>query len=251
MTADRFEYALRLGDDSLVASHRLAEWSSRAPQLEDDIALTNIGLDLLGQARTLLTYAGQLEGEGRDEDALAYERQDHEFRCCLLVEQPSLDDFGVAIARQLLFSTYQLGLYGALQSSTDSTFAAIAAKAIKEVEYHVEYATTWTLRLGDGTEESHRRMQHAVNALWRLTGELFEDDELTDRLTAVGVAPAPESLKPEWTNRISSTLQEATLERPSLNALAGTGRSGRHSEHLGFLLAEMQYLHRLHPGATW
>lgn len=249
--ADRMDYALRLGDDALVLSHRLAEWSSRAPQIEEDIALTNIGLDLLGQARALLTYAGTLEGEDRDEDDLAYLRRENEFRCCLLVEQPTRDDFGLAIAVQLFFSAYQLPLYQALTRSTDPTLAGVAGKGAKEARYHLEHATEWTLRLGDGTEESHRRMQDSLDAVWRLTGELFETDDLTDRLVAAGVAADPAQLRESWDATIDAVLAEATLTRPAGAMLAGSGRSGRHSEHLGYLLGEMQYLHRLHPGATW
>ncbi len=250
-TADRVEYALRLGDDALVLSHRLAEWSSRAPQIEEDIALTNIGLDLLGQARSLLTHAGSLEGEDRDEDDLAYLRTEPEFRCCLLVEQPTRDDFGLVIAVLLLFSAYQLPLYRALEHATDPTLAGIAGKGVKEARYHLEHATEWTLRLGDGTEESHRRMQQALESVWRFTGELVETDDLTDRLVAAGVAADPAALRESWDATIDAVLTEATLTRPTGTVLAGTGRSGRHSEHLGYLLAEMQYLHRLHPGATW
>ena len=251
MSGDKLSYALRLGDDALILSHRLAEWSSKAPQLEDDIALTNIALDLLGQARSFLTYAGKLEGENRDEDDFAYLRREDEFRSCLLVEQPNNDDFGLAVARQLLFAAYQLALYGALRASSDETFAAIAAKAVKEVAYHREYAAAWAVRLGDGTHESHERMQQSLNDLWRFTGELFEADEVTGRLVSAGIAPDPDLLRAEWDRDIDAVLAEATLERPTSNVLPGTGRSGRHSEHLGYLLAEMQYLHRLHSGATW
>jgi ring-1,2-phenylacetyl-CoA epoxidase subunit PaaC len=251
VSGDQFSYALRIGDDALILSHRLAEWSSKAPQLEDDIALTNIALDLLGQARSFLTYAGKLEGENRDEDDFAYLRGEEEFRCCLLVEQPNNDDFGLAIARLLLFSNYQLALYGALSVSSDEMFAAIAGKAINEVSYHRDYAMSWTVRLGDGTHESHERMQKSLNDLWRFTGELFEADEVISRLVSADIAPDPDLLKAEWDRDVDATLTQATLERPTSNVLPGTGRSGRHSEHLGYLLAEMQYLHRLHPGATW
>jgi ring-1,2-phenylacetyl-CoA epoxidase subunit PaaC len=249
--ADRVDYALRLGDDALVLSHRLAEWSSRAPQLEEDIALTNIALDLLGQARALLTYAGSLEGEDRDEDDLAYLRREDEFRSCLLVEQPTRDDFGLAMAGLLYFAAYLVPLYEQLSGSTDATFAAIAAKGLKEARYHLGHASEWTIRLGDGTAESHRRMQESLDELWRFTGELFECDDLTDRLVAVGVAADPTQIRELWNKTIDVVLAEATLQRPSGTLLKGSGRSGRHSEHLGYLLAEMQYLHRLHPGATW
>jgi len=249
-TDDLVAYALRLGDDSLVLAQRLSEWSSRAPDLEEDIALTNIGLDLLGQARSLLTYAGEVEGRGRSEDDLAYLRDEREFVCCQLVEQPN-GDFASTMARQLYVSTYQLALYDALQAGVDGTLAAIAAKAVKEVSYHRDHATTWVVRLGDGTEESHRRMQEGLDRLWPFVGELFEADELTDRLVARGVAVDPASLRPEWDRHVDAVLAEATLARPTGNWLTGTGRRGVHSEHLGRMLAEMQYVHRMHPGARW
>lgn len=243
-------YALRLGDDALVLAQRLAGWSSRAPSLEEDIALANIGLDLLGQARALLTYAAAAEGAGRDEDALAFLRSESEFTNCALVEQPN-GDFGATLARQLFFSTYQLALYRRLAASADETLAAVAAKAAKEVDYHRDHATGWVLRLGDGTDESHRRMQAAVDGLWPFTAELFEPDGLTDRLCAAGVAVDPAGLRPEWDAYVGDVLTEATLERPDVAPGRGGGRQGRHSEHLGPLLAEMQELHRAHPGVHW
>lgn len=244
------EYALRLGDDALVLAQRLGEWSSRAPELEEDVALTNIGLDLLGQARALLSYAGEVSGAGRDEDDLAYLRDESEFRNCLLVEQPN-GDFAVTIARQLLFSTYQYGLYSALSTSADPTLAAVAAKAVKEVAYHVDHAAGWTIRLGDGTEESHRRMAAALDRLWPYVPELFEVDDLTRRLAAADVAADPGALRPGWDSTVDAVLAGATLARPEPPAHPGGGRRGRHTEHFGYLLAELQYLHRIHPGARW
>jgi ring-1,2-phenylacetyl-CoA epoxidase subunit PaaC len=243
-------YALRLGDDALVLAQRLVEWSSRAPALEEDIALSNIALDLLGQARSLLAYAGEADGTGRGEDALAYLRPEGEFTNCQLVEQPN-GDFALTMARQLFFSTYQLALYRRLADSRDETLAAVAAKAAKEVDYHRDHATGWTLRLGDGTEESHHRMQAAVDARWPFTFELFEPDELTDRLVASGTAVDPASLRGEWDAHLEAVLAEATLTRPAEGWRPGGGRQGRHTEHLGYLLAEMQHLHRSHPGARW
>jgi ring-1,2-phenylacetyl-CoA epoxidase subunit PaaC len=248
--SDTAIYALRLGDDALVLSHRLAEWSSRAPALEEDIALTNIGLDLLGQARTLLTYAGEVEGAGRSEDDFAYLRAENEFVNCQLVEQPN-GDFGVTMARQLFFSVYQLELYRHLAGSHDATLAAVAAKAVKEVTYHVDHVAGWVIRLGDGTDESHRRMQAALDRLWPFTSELFETDEVTGRLAEAGTGVDPAGLRPAWEQRIAAVLAEATLEQPADGWRPGGGRRGVHSEHLGFLLAEMQHLHRSHPGATW
>ncbi|MDQ6746757.1 MAG: phenylacetate-CoA oxygenase subunit PaaC, partial [Candidatus Dormibacteraeota bacterium] len=188
-------YALRLGDDCLVLAQRLGAWSARAPQIEEDIALTNIGLDLLGQGRLLLSHAGELEGAGRDEDALAYLRDERDFFNCQLVELEN-GDFGHTIARQLLFSSYQLELYRGLISSADPVLAAVAAKGVKEAAYHRDHAAQWTLRLGDGTEESRQRMQAALDAVWPYGAELFETDELTDALVAEGVAVAPPSLRP-------------------------------------------------------
>jgi ring-1,2-phenylacetyl-CoA epoxidase subunit PaaC len=239
-------YVLGLGDDALVLSQRLAEWVSRAPEIEEDVALANIGLDLLGQARSLYSYAGEVEGRGRTEDDLAYLREEREFRNCLLVEQPN-DDFGTTIARQLLFSAYQLGLYQRLTRSTDSTLAAVAAKAVKEVAYHLDHAASWTVRLGDGTEESHVKMQRGLDRMWPYAGELFEpvDESLA------GVAADPVELRPGWDRTVDTVLAQATLTRPETPAHPGGGRDGRHSEHFGYLLAELQYLHRVHPGASW
>jgi ring-1,2-phenylacetyl-CoA epoxidase subunit PaaC len=249
--SDVATYALRLGDDALVLSHRLAQWSSRAPDLEEDIALTNIGLDLLGQARSLLTYAGKVEGVGRDEDDLAYLRGEREFGNCHLVELPG-DDFAVTIARQLYFSTYQLGLYSRLRSSRDETLAAVAAKAVPEVAYHRDHAVQWTLRLGDGTEESSRRMQRGLDRLWPYTFELFASDDLTDRLATPGVAVDPAELRADWQQSVTSVLLEATLTTPTTaDWQPGGGRYGIHTEALGYLLAEMQFLHRAHPGVVW
>lgn len=252
---DTSAYAMRLGDDALVLAQRLAEWSSRAPSLEEDIALSNIGLDLLGQARALLSYAGEAEGTGRSEDDLAFLRQEAEFTNCQLVEQPN-GDFAATIARQLLFSAYQLVLYRRLAGSTDPTLSAVSAKAAKEVHYHLEHAGGWALRLGDGTEESRERMRRALRSLWPFTHELFEADDLIGRLIVAGVAVDPAGLRGEWERTVGDTLEEATLGdlRRQLAAdgwRPGGGRLGRHTEHLGYLLAEMQHLHRSHPGARW
>ncbi len=243
-------YALGLGDDALILAQRLGEWLARAPELEEDVALANIALDLLGQARLLLTYAGEVESAGRDEDDLAYLRDDREFRNVQLVEIPN-GDFAVTMARQLVFSAYQLELYGALRASADDTLAAVAEKAVKEVDYHRDHATRWVLRLGDGTEESHRRMQRGVGQVWPYVEELFVSDDVTDALVPPGIAVAPESLRPAWQEYVEGVLREATLELPEPSWAAKGGRSGMHTEHLGYLLAEMQHLHRSHPGATW
>jgi ring-1,2-phenylacetyl-CoA epoxidase subunit PaaC len=243
-------YALRLGDDGLILSHRLAEWASRAPELEEDVALTNIALDLLGQARLLLTHAGGLEGRGRDEDDLAYLREERDFVNCLMVEQEN-GDFAVTIARQLLYSTHQLGLLERLLGSADATLAAVAAKAVKEVAYHRDHAVQWTLRLGDGTEESHRRMQAGVDRMWPYAAELFETDDVVRHAVAAGIAPDPAVLRPAWDAAVGAVLAEATLQRPQESWAPSGGRRGLHSECFGRMLAEMQHLHRSHAGASW
>jgi ring-1,2-phenylacetyl-CoA epoxidase subunit PaaC len=247
---DAAEYALRLGDDALVLAQRLSEWSSRAPDLEEDLALTNIALDLLGQARALLTRAGELEGAGRGEDDLAFLRGDREYRNALIVEQPN-GDFARTIARQLLFSTYQLGLYDRLCDSADEAISGVAAKAVKEVAYHRDHAREWTLRLGDGTEESHRRMQDGIDWMWPLAGELFEHDELAERLVREGIAVDARTLRPAWDHFVATVLEEATLAVPETDFAPTGGRRGLHGEALGQMLAVMQSTHRAHPGATW
>lgn len=244
-------YALRLGDDALVLSHRLGEWVTRSPQIEEDVALGNIGLDLLGQARNLLTYAGEVEGAGRSEDDLAYLREERDFLNVVLVEHPNVD-FAVSMARQLFFSTYQLALYEGLRSGADETLAGVAAKAVKEVDYHRDHATQWVLRLGDGTDESHRRMQAGLERVWPFVAELFQTDELEQGLVSDGVAVDSSTLRDGWDTYVDSVLAEATLERPEgLRTPPLRGRDGVHTEAMGYLLAEMQHLHRSHPGATW
>jgi ring-1,2-phenylacetyl-CoA epoxidase subunit PaaC len=243
-------YALRLGDDALILAHRLGEWAARAPELEEDVALTNIGLDLIGQARLLLTYAGEVEGAGRTEDDLAYLRSEREFWNLQLVEQPN-GDFAVTIVRQLLFSTYQLAMYAQLAQSADATLAAVAGKAVKEVAYHRDHAVQWTLRLGDGTDESHQRAQAALARLWPFVDEMFEVDEVLRRLVDAGIAVDAARLRPDWDQFVDAGLAEATLARPEASAHATGGRRGLHTEAFGYLLAEMQHLHRSHPGARW
>jgi ring-1,2-phenylacetyl-CoA epoxidase subunit PaaC len=241
-------YALGLGDDALILAQRLGEWVSRAPQLEEDVALANIALDLLGQARTLLSYAGELEGAGRDEDDLAYLRDDRDFRNVLLVEIPN-GDFALTIARQLVFSAYQCELYTALESSRDATLAGLAGKAVKEVAYHRDHATQWTLRLGDGTDLSRKRMQAGLDRVWPYTEELF--DPIDPGTEVQGVVVDPATLRPPWARYVTGVLTEATLDVPEPRWRSRGGRDGLHAEHLGHLLAEMQHLHRSHPGVTW
>ncbi|GAB3279074.1 phenylacetate-CoA oxygenase subunit PaaC [Sinomonas notoginsengisoli] len=243
---DVAQYALRLGDDALILSQRLSHWISRAPELEEDIALGNIALDTLGHARSFLSYAGH--AWDKTEDDLAYLREEEEFRCAWMVEQPN-GDFGVTIARQLVMSVFQYLLYTELLESSDATIAAIAAKALKEVDYHRDHAFQWTVRLGDGTEESHARLQAALELVWPYVDELFDDDPLID---AVGDAGArPSVLREAFDKHIAEVLDEATLTVPDVPRAPGGGRRGEHTEHLGYILAEMQVLARKHPGATW
>jgi ring-1,2-phenylacetyl-CoA epoxidase subunit PaaC len=247
---DLFVYTLQLGDDALVLAQRLAEWCAKAPEIEEDIALANIALDLLGQARNLLSYAGDVEGHGRSEDDLAYRREEHEFRNALLPEQPN-GDFASTIIRQLLFSAYQLELYSQLKDSVDETLAGVAGKAVKEVAYHLVHASQWTLRLGDGTGNSHQRAQIALDTLWPFSHELFESNAVAHRLAATNVAVDPTKLLSAWQRRVSGVLTEATLIQPASGWRPRGGRAGRHSEAMGFLLAELQHLHRSHPGVVW
>lgn len=243
---DVARYALCLGDDALMLAQRLSWWIARAPELEEDIALANIALDLLGHARFLLTYAGT--AWGKTEDDLAYFRDEEEFRSCRLVEQEN-GDFGQTIARQLIFSYYQYELYRRLVRSTDPTLAAIADKALKEVEYHQDHASQWILRLGLGTEESKRRVQAGLTYMWPYVDELFHDDELVESLGDVAVLPS--SLRADFDRRITAILDEAGLSVPEVLGAWGGDRSGQFSEQRGHILAEMQVLARQHPGATW
>jgi ring-1,2-phenylacetyl-CoA epoxidase subunit PaaC len=250
-SADAAEYALRLGDDALVLAQQLGMWIARAPELEEDVALGNIALDLIGHARSLLHYAGT--ATGRSEDDLAYWRDEPEWRNAWLFEQPN-GDFAHTIARQLVAASYLVELYGALSESTDPTLAAIAAKAVKEADYHRDHATQWTLRLAGGTEESRRRMTVAIADTWPYIDELFVDDELVEWLAADGVAVLPSSLRPGFDAVLGAVMAEAELDPPTGRTAfvaSGGGRRGSHTEHLGPLLAEMQVLARQHPGASW
>jgi ring-1,2-phenylacetyl-CoA epoxidase subunit PaaC len=234
-TSAGFDRLLALGDDALVMAQRLGAWCARAPEMEEDVALANIALDQLGAARLLLGYAGEVEGAGRDEDALAFLRTDREYRNALLAEVPD-GDFAVLVAKLLLFCSFQRLRYAMLADGPDERLAAIAAKAVKESAYHVDHGAQWTVRLGDGTAESHARMQAAVDELWPYTHELFEDEP---------------RLRAEWLSTVEPVLAEATLDRPADGWAPSGGRDGRHTEALSYLLAEMQVLHRAHPGATW
>jgi ring-1,2-phenylacetyl-CoA epoxidase subunit PaaC len=243
-------YALTVGDTSLILAQRLGELIGHAPALEEDLALANIGLDLLGQARHLLTFAGELQGGGRSEDDLAFLRDPQDFLNLTLVEQPN-GDFGQTIVRQFLVDAWQLELFERLQQSTESRFAELAAKAIKETRYHFRFSAGWVVRLGDGTQESHERVQSALDALWRFTHEMFVATPAEQEAAALGVAPDPASLAAGWTSRIEEVLKEATLKKPPAVAYAWHGKRGQHSEHLSRLLAEMQVMQRTYPGAQW
>ncbi len=245
-----FEYLLRLGDNALVLAQRLTEWCGHGPALEEDIALSNVGLDLLGQARYWLTLAGQVEGAGRDEDALAFRRDTIDFRNALIVELPR-GDFARTTARQFLFDHWHLLTLERLARSDDERIAGGAAKAVKEVRYHVERSNEWICLLGDGTAESHERIQRAIEDLWPYTGELFESDDVSTRLARAGVAVDPAGLHPVWDDAVSRVIDGASLQRPADTFAHSGGFRGVHTEHLGYLLAEMQFLQRAYPEATW
>jgi ring-1,2-phenylacetyl-CoA epoxidase subunit PaaC len=248
------QYALRLGDDALILAQRLSHWVSRAPELEEDIALGNIALDTLGHARSFLTYAGH--AWDKSEDDLAYFRDEEDFRSAHIMEHPT-GDFGRTIARQLIVSVYFHALYSRLSgaaghaASTDTTLAAIAAKAVKEVDYHRDHSIQWTRRLADGTDESRERFLHGLSLTWPAVEELFEDDDLTRGLAEQGIAVLPSTLREPVLAEIASVLAEVDVELPQIPAATGGGRRGQHSEHLGYILAEMQVLARRHPGASW
>ncbi len=244
------DYLLALADDNLVVAQRLGELVSHMPDLEEDIAVANIGLDHLGTARSLFGHAAALLADGRDEDDLAMGRDEREFRNAVLVEQPN-GDYAHVTARQLFLDAFQVPFYGALAASSDSTIAGIAAKAEKEARYHLDHSSLWTVRLGDGTAESHERMQTAIDDLWHFTGDLFESVPGTDALASEGVAVDPTEVRPAFDAALERVLAEAKLSRPDDPFQRIGGRIGNHTEHLGHLLAEMQWLHRSHPGVSW
>jgi ring-1,2-phenylacetyl-CoA epoxidase subunit PaaC len=251
-TADpaHFRYVLHLADTSLVVGQRLSEWIGHSPALEEDLGLANFALDLIGQARLLLTYAGELEGRGRDEDALAYLRDAPQYANLALAEQPN-GDFGQTVVRQWLIDTWQLEIYQGLSASRDARLAAIAAKSLKETRYHHRFSSGWLIRLGDGTSESHQRVQRALDDLWRFTAEFFAPDEVDERMAAAGIAPLLPQLAVSWSQRIDADLAAATLTRPAPPSYPWFGKRGVHSEHLGHLLCEMQHLQRTYPGLRW
>jgi ring-1,2-phenylacetyl-CoA epoxidase subunit PaaC len=245
-----FEYLLRLGDDRLVLGHRMSEWCGHGPILEEDIALSNIALDLVGHATSLLALAGTVEGNGRNEDALAYFRDGVQFRNVLMVELPN-GDFGFTIVRQFLFDAYSVLLLDALSRAGDERVAAIAAKCLKEDKYHLRHSSEWVVRLGDGTDESKARVQSALDELWRYTGELFAHDAVDDAVAALGLVVDHDGIQSRWRTMVADVVQRATLTLPADGAMRRGGRSGKHTEHLGHMLSEMQIVARSHPGATW
>lgn len=245
-----FTYCLRLADDSLILGHRLSEMCSKAPVIEEDLALTNIALDHIGRAQAILNYAGVVEGKGRTEDDIAYRREEREYQNHFITEQPN-GDFAHVIARQLYISLFESLLYTELEKSADKTIAAIASKTLKEIKYHLIHASDWTIRLGDGTEESHLRMQKAIDDLWMFTGELFEMDDIDLVMAKEGVGVDLTSMKIQWEQQLENIINEATLKMPVTTYMQTGSRSGMHSENLGHILSEMQYLQRTYPDAKW
>jgi ring-1,2-phenylacetyl-CoA epoxidase subunit PaaC len=250
MTDALFRYTLALADDQLVLGHRISEWTGHAPVLEEELALPNMALDLIGQARSLYTYAGAVEGKGRDEDALAYLRDAGAYRNILLTELP-IGDFAFTMARQTIYAAFMVPFWEALARSKDATLAAIAAKSVKESRYHLRHAGEWLIRLGDGTPESHDRAQNAIDELWPFTAEMFEMTEGEKELAEAEIAVARPPLRAAWNPTLDDILSRETLERPADGWGQSGGRTGRHTEHLGHMLAEMQFLQRAYPGATW
>jgi ring-1,2-phenylacetyl-CoA epoxidase subunit PaaC len=246
----KLRYVLRLADTSLILAQRLGEWSGKAPALEEELGLANTALDLLGQARLFLSYAAELEGRGRTEDDLAFLRDQSAYLNFALVEQPN-GDFAQSIVRQFLIDAYLLELYEALQHSADTRLAEIAAKAVKEARYHARYSAGWLIRLGDGTEESHVRSQRALETLWPFVRELFDADELDNQMAETKIAPSLDSIERLWSVRVDEALRNATLKRPAAAPFKWYGKRGEHSEHLGYLLADLQYMQRTYPGASW
>lgn len=245
-----FQYLLRLGDNALILGQRLSEWCGHAPVLEQDIAITNLALDHIGQARNWLSLAAEVEGKGRDEDQLAYLRDAWDFRNLLLVEQPN-EDWAHTIVRQFLFDQFNYLIHNEMQHSSDERIAAIAAKSLKEIKYHLKYSSEWMVRLGDGTEESHRRMQRALDALWRYSQEALIPDQIDDLMAEAGIGPDLRQLKPLYDEYVAHVLDQATLTTPDNTYMQRGGKQGTHTEFLGHILAEMQFLQRAYPGMEW
>ncbi len=244
------EYILQIGDNALILGQRLGEWCGHGPVLEQDIAITNIALDLIGQARSLMQYAAELEGKGRDEDQMAFLRDAWEFRNVLLVEQPN-EDWAYTITRQFFFDAFNFCFHKELINSKDTHLAAIAEKSLKEITYHLRYSSEWMIRLGDGTDVSHEKMQNAVNDLWMFTGELTEMNEVDKIMIAEGIGVDLNIIKPLYNQKINAILEEATLQKPADTWMQSGGKVGRHTEHLGYILADMQFMQRAYPNMKW
>lgn len=245
-----FNYLLRLGDNAAILGHRLSEWCGHGPELEEDIAIINTSLDLLGHARSIYSYAGQVEGKGKDEDDIAYLRIEKQYRNALICELPN-GHYGDTIARQFLVDQFNYLVFSELVNSKDETIAAVAAKAIKEIRYHLRRSTEWTLRLGDGTEESHNRIQESFNDLWAYTGDLFYQDESDRRMIESGIGSDLDKIHPIWKEKVNEVLTEATLQMPTDGWMHNGSKQGRHTEHMGHILSELQYMQRTYPGCEW
>ncbi|MDB4656206.1 phenylacetate-CoA oxygenase subunit PaaC [Flavobacteriales bacterium] len=245
-----FKYLLRLGDNAAILGHRLSEWCGHGPELEEDIAIINTALDLLGHARSFYTYAGEVEGKGRTEDDLAYLRKEREYSNALITETAN-GHYGDTIARQFLFDQFNYLLFSELVHSKDETVAGVSAKAVKEIRYHLRRSTEWTLRLGDGTEESHDKIQQSFNELWSFTADMFAQDESDEVVVAAGIGPDLNSIYPVWREKVKTVLTEATLENPEDGWMQSGSKKGEHTEHLGHILSDLQYMQRAYPGAQW
>jgi ring-1,2-phenylacetyl-CoA epoxidase subunit PaaC len=245
-----FNYLLRLGDNAAILGHKLSEWCGHGPELEEDIAIINTALDLLGHARSIYTYAGEVEGKGRNEDDLAFLRIERDYKNALITELPN-GHYGDTIARQFLFDQFNYLLFTELEKSTDETVAAIAAKSVKEIRYHLRRSTEWVLRLGDGTEESHNRIQESFNNVWAYTGDLFVQDESDTVVISEGIGPDLNSIQPIWREKVKAALAEATLITPEDGWMHSGSKEGRHTEHMGYILSELQYMQRTYPGCEW
>ncbi len=245
-----FKYVTRIGDNSLILGQRLSEWCGHGPVLEEDIALTNTALDLIGQATSLLKYAGELEGKGRNEDQFAFLRYEHEYLNCLLVELPNTD-YAYTLARQFLFDHFNYLMYQELLDTDDKQLAAIAEKSLKEVTYHRRRSSEWMIRLGDGTQESHERIQFALNDIWEYSGELFEADEVDQMMLDAGIGVNLAKIKTEWHKNVAEVLEAATMTKPQDDFMQLGGKNGIHTEYMGYILAEMQYMQRAYPNCEW
>ncbi len=246
----QLDYILRMADNAMILGQRLSEWCGHGPILEQDIAITNIALDLIGQARNLYQYAAELEGNGKTEDDYPFLRDVTDFKNVLLVEQPN-GNWGQTLMRQFLYDTFNYYFYSAMQNSTDERLAAIAEKSLKEIKYHMRYSSEWVVRLGDGTEESHQKMQDALSDLWMYTGELTKPDKLDEQMASSGIGVDLKSIQAQWQKKVDEVLERATLKKPESNWMQSGGKQGKHGEHLGYMLADMQFMQRTYPNMEW